>query len=227
MLLFTTDRNGPAAKSGSRPATRARMGSWPSSQWLGRPSGPAQHPARAQTSPRGRQSTAAVDRQIDGRKTTRLDRGVFKAGATLENPRTFIFFPYLPSPEEQRRQRVFFPAAGALAGGGGELRRPVLDRDELPLPVPLTPASLSLKSTKKRFSENQSRDSSTMEGGGATVGPLAGARVHPMGERAAVERPGGGAQTHTPHTDDAAASSCSSSPARRRVNPHRGGGPCG
>jgi hypothetical protein len=37
-----------------------------------------------------------------------------------------------------------------------------------------------------------------MEGGGATVGPLAGARVHPMGERAAVERPGGGAQTSCP-----------------------------
>jgi hypothetical protein len=32
-----------------------------------------------------------------------------------------------------------------------------------------------------------------MEDGGAAAAPLAGARVHPMGERAAVERPGGGA----------------------------------
>jgi hypothetical protein len=30
---------------------------------------------------------------------------------------------------------------------------------------------------------------------GAAAGPLAGARVHPMGERAAVERLGGGAQS--------------------------------
>jgi hypothetical protein len=57
-----------------------------------------------------------------------------------------------------------------------------------------------------------------MEGGGATAGPFAGACVHPMGERAVVERPGGGAQKHVPHAV-ATASSCSSSPARRRVKP--------
>jgi hypothetical protein len=37
-----------------------------------------------------------------------------------------------------------------------------------------------------------------VEESGAAAGPLAGARVHPMGERAAVELPGGGAQISDP-----------------------------
>jgi hypothetical protein len=32
------------------------------------------------------------------------------------------------------------------------------------------------------------------------------ARVHPLGERAAVERPGGGADAQVPHTNDVVAS---------------------
>jgi hypothetical protein len=53
---------------------------------------------------------------------------------------------------------------------------------------------------------------------GAAAGPLAGARVHPVGERAAVEWLGGGAQAQVLHAV-AAASICSLSPARRRVRP--------
>jgi hypothetical protein len=45
-----------------------------------------------------------------------------------------------------------------------------------------------------------------VEDGGAATGPLAGARVHPQGERAAVERLGGGARTPAPRANDAAAS---------------------
>jgi hypothetical protein len=37
-----------------------------------------------------------------------------------------------------------------------------------------------------------------VEEGGAAAGPLAGARAHPTGERAAVERPGGGAHSAGP-----------------------------
>jgi hypothetical protein len=37
-----------------------------------------------------------------------------------------------------------------------------------------------------------------VEESGAVAGPLAGARVHPMGERAAVEWPGGGTQNACP-----------------------------
>jgi hypothetical protein len=55
-----------------------------------------------------------------------------------------------------------------------------------------------------------------VEEGGAAAGPLAGARVHPIGERAAVERPRGSAQAHDRHAVAAAG-------LRLKQAPHGGG----
>jgi hypothetical protein len=66
LLLFTVDRKNSVPNAGPRPAYATRMGSRPSSQWLGWPNGPAPSPSWAVSSPRGSRCTAAVDRQIDG-----------------------------------------------------------------------------------------------------------------------------------------------------------------
>jgi hypothetical protein len=67
------------------------------------------------------------------------------------------------------------------------------------------PTSLSAPSPippPKRLETASNREDAThggsVEENGAAAGPLVGARVHPMGERAAVVRPGGGAQNACP-----------------------------
>jgi hypothetical protein len=59
----------------------------------------------------------------------------------------------------------------------------------------------------------------SMEKDGAAARPIAGARVHPMGERAAVERPGGGAHGAVSDVVVAAASICSNMPRTMACKP--------
>jgi hypothetical protein len=135
--------------------------------------------------------------------------------------------PYLPSPEKQRRRRIFFPAAGALAGGGGELRRPVLDRDELPLPVPLTPASLSLNSTKNALARSNRETAAPWRVAALLPAPSLARASTPW----VSARPSSGPVVapkripRTPTTQRRA--HALHAPHGGGSNPHRGGGPCG
>jgi hypothetical protein len=130
------------------------------------------------------------------------------------NPRIPSF---LPSPARSAAP----PAAAAFLPAGA---LPVAVRDcSVRSPNRSSPPFLfPYFSTKKHLKTARIREGNfhgdAVESGGAAAGPLAGARVHQHGERVAVERSRGSAQAHVLRAV-AAASFCSSSPARRRVQP--------
>jgi hypothetical protein len=129
--------------------------------------------------------------------------------STGKNPNSFHFHPWaaqhtgrgshlLPrSTLAQDRWRPALLPRGRRPAGGGERRRPG-PKPWQPPRFLLLPPFLHEKKLESASNREEWHPWWPVEEGGAAAGPLAGARVHPMGERAAVERPGGCAHSTGP-----------------------------
>jgi hypothetical protein len=111
----------------------------------------------------------------------------------LENPRSFHFSLLLPACTAPLAAAAILPATGALPAA---VRGASRSKHKASSHLSFTFFPYSSTSTLKTARDREvATHGGSVEQNGAAAGPLAGLRVHPMGERAAVERPRGGAQT--------------------------------
>jgi hypothetical protein len=133
------------------------------------------------------------------------------------------FIPYPSSsavPCRTERRRVFFPVAGALAGGGRGLRRPVTNWSSPPVPLPLlAPQNLHQKPLEPQATGKKPPMVVRCRAAALLPAPSPARASTPWVSARPSSGPVVAPKLHFLHAV-AAASFCSSSPARRRVNPH-------